>query len=117
MKGKRIESAPNAPLLEKPSKPPKAKFGRGLLPPLHFAFVSWPAALSDIPKGLLSSLSGGLAMNSQPRGFATWGTEMAASGAEMHPQLEMSSNGMAAVDAQAMTEITVATHFGKMVEL
>ena len=85
--------------------------------PLGFAFVSWPATLSDIPKGLLASLTRRFALNSEPRGFATWWAKMLASGAEMHPQLEIGSNHMAAVDMQAIEEVVITTFFGKMLEL
>ena len=85
--------------------------------PLGFAFVSWPATLSDIPKGLLASLTRRFALNSEPKGFATWWAKMPASGAKMHPQLEMGCNHMAAVDMQTMDEVGITTFFGKMVEL
>ena len=75
--------------------------------PLGFAFVSWPATLSDIPKGLPASLTGRFALNFEPRGLATWWAKMPASGAKMHPQLETGRNGMAAVDMQAMGEVLI----------
>ena len=85
--------------------------------PLGFAFVSWPATLSDIPKGLPASLTRRFALSSKPRGFSTWWAEMPASGAKMHPQLKMRGNHMAAVDMQAMEEALIALFFGKIVEL
>ena len=85
--------------------------------PLGFAFVRWPATLSDIPKGLLAGLTMRFALNSEPRGFAAWWAKMPASGTKMHPQLEMGRNDMAAVDTQAMNEVGIITFFGKMVEL
>ena len=85
--------------------------------PLGFAFVSWPATLSDIPKGLPASLIRRFALNFKPRGFSTWWAEMPASGAKMHPQLKMSCNSMAAVDMQAMEEVVITTFLGKMLEL
>ena len=42
---------------------------------------------------------------------------MPASGPEMHLQLKMRSNGMAAVDMQAMKEVLIPLFFGKIVEL
>ena len=85
--------------------------------PLGFAFVSWPATLSDIPKGLLASLTRRFALNSKARGLATWRAKMPASGAKMHPQLKVSCNSMAAVDMQAMEEVVITTFLGKLLEL
>ncbi len=85
--------------------------------PLGFAFVSWPAPLSDIPKRLSASLTGGFALNFKTRGLATWRAKMPASGAKMHPQLEMCSNNMAAVDTQATEEVLIALFSGKILEL
>ena len=75
--------------------------------PLGFAFVSWPATLSDIPKGLLASLTRRFALNSEARGLATWWAEMPASGAKMHLHLKVGSDSMAAVDMQAMEKIAI----------
>ena len=85
--------------------------------PLGFAFVSWPTPLSDIPKGLFASLTGRFALNFEPRGFTTWWAKMPASGAKMHPQLETSCNGMAAVDMQTMEEVVITIFFRNMPEL
>ena len=82
-----------------------------MLPPFGFTFVCWPATLSDIPKGLLASLTRRFALNSKTRGLATWRAEMPAAGAKMHPQLKMGSDGMAAVDMQAMEEKAITTFF------
>ena len=81
------------------------------MPPFGFALVSWPASLSDIPKGLLASLTGGFALNFETRGFATWRAKVPAAGAKIHPQLKTSSNGMAAVDMQAMEEVVITLFF------
>ena len=68
-------------------------------------------------EGLFACLSGGVALNSKPRGLSTWWAKMPASGAEMHPQLKMRGNGMAAVDMQAMEEVQIPLFFGKIWEL
>ena len=88
-----------------------------MLLPLGFPFVCWPPTLSDIPKGLSANLTRRLALNSQARGFTTWRAKMPASGAEMHPQIEIRSNNMAAVDMQAMEEELIALFSGKNLEL
>ncbi len=84
---------------------------------LGFAFVSWPKTLSDIPKGLSTSLTRRFALNFQTRGFTTWRAEMPASGAKMHLQLEIRSHHMTAVDMQAMEEVVITTFPGKLLEL
>ena len=56
-------------------------------------------------------------MNSKPRGFAPRRAKVPASGAEMHLQLEMSRNDIAAVDMQAMEEVLIPLFFGKILEL
>ena len=50
-------------------------------------------------------------MNSKTRGLATWWAEVPAASAEMHPQLKMGSDGMAAVDMQAMEEKAITNFF------
>ena len=70
-----------------------------------------PLHAGQRPLSLLASVTRRLALNSKTRGLATWRAKMPASGAEMHLQLKMRSNHMAAVDMQAMEKVLIPLFF------